>query len=119
MLKIVWRLIVLAAANALAIYICSRIIPGVKFLSGITALLELSLILAAINYFIKPVIELILKPFIWLTLGILSIVINILVLKVGMHFIPGLIIPTVLSLILVSFIISLVNSGIRLAFGKH
>jgi len=118
MFRIACRIVILAASNALAIYICTRIFPGVKFIGDWKSLAYLSLILAAINYFIKPVVGLILKPFIWLTLGILSIVINIIILKVAMYFMPGLTISTTLTLILVTFIISAINSFVVLAFGK-
>jgi len=110
MLRFSGRLVLLAASNALALYFSSRYIPGIQLVGETKEIIIFSFVLALINYFLKPLIEFILKPFIWLTLGILSLIINIVILKVSLYYFPIIILAGTTPLILLTIIISLANT---------
>jgi putative membrane protein len=74
-----WRLVVRFVINAVAIWVASRIIPGITPLSPLARpepLLVVALIFGAVNALIKPVFELITCPLEILTLGLFTLIIN-------------------------------------------
>ena len=114
MANIVFRII----SNTVAIWVCARLIPGFTLsVSGNTndvgywiTLLFIGLILFIINAAIKPILQVILFPAIILSLGLISVVINLGLLKVFDLLVPEIAITGLLPLILASFIISIVNT---------
>lgn len=122
MLKLLLKICILTAGCALALYLCSLYLKGFELKGGFIPLLELSFVLALISATIKPVIQFFLKPLIWLTLGLLSLVINVLILKASMAAFPGIInISQTSSLIIATFVISIISSIIHTFFkiNKH
>jgi putative membrane protein len=84
------------------------------FKGTITQLIFLAFILTILNLLIKPIIHLIFLPLIWLTLGIFTLVINLIILKTAAYLVPGvLVINSSLSWLGASLIISFFNSLIH------
>jgi putative membrane protein len=86
LLKIILHII----ANALAILLASRLISGFKFHGGWESLLLAGAILGIVNSFLRPLLKLLTFPVILLTLGIFSIIINILMLFLVSYIVPNL-----------------------------
>ena len=73
------KLIVQILTNALAIFLAVKLVDGITLAdeNNITVLLFAGLILGLINFFVKPILKIISAPLILFTLGIFTVVINI------------------------------------------
>ena len=63
-------------ANGIGLYLADYFITGVDVSTDPKQFLIATAVLAAINMFIRPIIKVVLTPFIILTLGLLTLVIN-------------------------------------------
>jgi putative membrane protein len=103
--------------NATAIFVANRLLDNFAFnapgetlsFQFVAAYLFASLVLTILNSAIKPFLKLLLTPFIILTLGLLSIAINMFLLKVLDWIMEPLSIDGLLALLYASFIIGMVN----------
>jgi putative membrane protein len=68
--------------NAVALYLAIRFVPGIEFGSGWLGLLWLALIFGLANAFLGPLLRLLTCPLIILTLGLFTLVVNMILLKV-------------------------------------
>ena len=66
--------------NAAALWVATRIVPGVTYTGGWVPFLGVALIFGVVNAFIRPVAKVLTFPLIILTLGIFSLVVNGLML---------------------------------------
>ncbi len=84
------RLLIRILANCAAIIIAAKYVPGFSFRGSISELLMAGIIIGLINALIKPIIELIALPVVFLTLGLFNIIINVGLLLFAAKFIPHL-----------------------------
>lgn len=77
-------------ANALAILTAEWLVPGVIYNYEFLSLIKIALILALANILLKPILKMIFGPFILLTLGLFTIIINIFLIWLVVHFVPEL-----------------------------
>ena len=96
---------------ALAIIFTSWIVPGIEVSSFMNALFVV-VVIALINTFIKPFLEIITLPINVLTLGIFSLVINALLLMLAGFLAPGFEVEGFLSALIGSILLSLFSLGI-------
>lgn len=107
--------------NAVALYVATRIVPGLTFDGLWTTLAIVAFIFGVVNALVRPLLEVLTCPLILLTLGLFTFVINALMLmltgaiadqlNLGFHvagFIPALLGSVVISL--ASFVLNLVVS---------
>ncbi len=64
------------AINAAAIYLAVTLVTGIHLEGDVTGVIWLALILGLLNAFIRPVLRFLTCPFIILTLGLFTFVIN-------------------------------------------
>jgi putative membrane protein len=106
------RLILRILINMAAIWVALRLVPGISFTGDWKALVGVALVLAVINAVVAPIIKILSLPFIVLTLGLFTFVINALLLLLtsaistslglGFHvsgFFPALLGSLVISLV--------------------
>lgn len=103
------KIIIYILANALAILAANRLISGFSFQGDYFDLAIAAAVLGVINYFIKPVVKFLTFPFIILTLGILTILINIALLNLADYLLSSLLIQGFWASFWGVVIISLVN----------
>lgn len=96
---------------ALALIFTAWLIPGIEVSSFWSAMLA-CVIIALINAFIKPLIQLITLPLNILTIGLFTFVINALLLMLAGWIAPGLEVEGFLSALLGSVVLSLLSIGI-------
>jgi len=94
--------------SAVAIVITAYLLPGVR-LSGFFAALVTALVLGLINTFIKPLLLLLTLPLNILTLGLLTFVINALLIMLTSSVVPGFVVTGFGWALLFSLILSLIN----------
>jgi len=75
------RIIFYFLVNLIALMAAAQFVPGFGINSNIENLLILTGIFTFINLLIKPILKLVFSPFILLSLGLFSLVINAIILK--------------------------------------
>lgn len=96
---------------ALALIFTAWLIPGIEVNNFLSAMFA-CVIIALINTFVKPVLELIALPINFITVGLFSLVINALLLMLAGWITPGLEVDGFLSALLGSIVLSLLSIGI-------
>jgi len=66
--------------NAAALWVATRLVPGVSFDGGALPFLGVALVFGVVNAFIRPVLKLLTFPLILITLGLFALVVNGLML---------------------------------------
>jgi putative membrane protein len=66
--------------NAAALWVATRIVPGVSYAGGLMPLLGVAVVFGVVNAFIRPVATVLTFPIVILTLGLFLLVINGLML---------------------------------------
>jgi putative membrane protein len=66
--------------NAAALWVATRLVPGVNYDGGALPLLAVALVFGVVNAFLRPVAKILTFPLIIVTLGIFALVINGLML---------------------------------------
>ena len=66
--------------HAAALWVATRLVPGVVYTGGWLPFLGVALVFGFVNAFVAPLAKLITLPFIVLTLGVFSLVVNALML---------------------------------------
>jgi len=94
--------------NGLAIVITAYLLPGVR-LSGFGAALIAALVLGLINAFLKPVLLLLTLPLNILTLGLLTFVINALLIMLTSAIVSGFSVDGFWWALLFSLVLSIVS----------
>jgi putative membrane protein len=105
------RIVVALISNAFALLLAQAIVPGFLLSPNFFDVLILALILAALNFFLKPVLKLIFGPIIVLTLGIGALAINMIIIYILDILSKGITIQgnLLLTLLFVSLIVGGVN----------
>ncbi len=116
-MKVLLRIIVAIIAQALALYLAARFIPGFDITGTTQDLLILAVVLAALNLTLKPLLKLLLGPVIILTLGIGLVVVNAAVLAILDFLSPALTIHSITALVLGTFVVSIVNALLHVRSG--
>jgi len=105
----VTRLIFHIIAGILGIWLAVKFVPGVEFTGEIRDLLLAGFFLGLINFFIKPILNLITFPLRIITLGLFGLVINMVIIWVVDIFFPELIISGIIPLFETTLIIWLLH----------
>jgi putative membrane protein len=117
------KLILIVGGNALALWIAYLFVPGfILDDKNWEALVLIALILALLNFLLKPVLTLVLGPVIILTLGLGIIIVNAIILWLlpiianNIDFLHGsIIIQTIPALFFATLVVSVVNFIIHAA----
>ena len=73
-------LIIRLLVNAAALWVATRIVPGVTYRGDLLPFLGVALVFGIVNAFIRPLAKLLTFPIIILTLGLFALVVNGLML---------------------------------------
>lgn len=97
---------------ALSITLIAWIIPGIRVENFISAMF-VCIIIALINTFIKPILQVITLPINIMSLGIFSLVLNALLLMLAGWIAPGFEVDGFLNALFGSILLSLLAMGIE------
>ena len=106
---------------SLAIYVSAKyLLPGVHVENFSTALVA-AIGLGLINAIIKPIVQILTLPINILTLGLLSFVINALMVMLAAQIVPGFSVDSFWWALIFSLVVSLINGLIHAILGdkKH
>jgi putative membrane protein len=96
-------------SNALGIWAAVRLVPGIAFNGNWKWLILAGAVLGFVNFFIKPIVKIISLPLIWVSLGLFTIVINILMLNLAAKIVGALVIETWTAAFWAVIVISVIN----------
>lgn len=105
MIKLVIRLVI----NSVALWVAANFIGGIHLSEDFVSVAIVATIFGIINSVIKPIVTFFSFPFIILTLGIFTIIINSLMLLLTDYFTQSLNIESFLSALFGSIVISTVS----------
>lgn len=71
------RLIIRTAVNAIAIWVATKIVPGIAY-DSVVSLVGVALLFGLVNAFLRPVLRLLTCPLILVTLGLFTFILNAL-----------------------------------------
>ena len=95
--------------TTIAAMLASYLLQGVQ-IANITTALMVSVVLALLDAFVKPILIILTLPITIVTLGLFLLVINILIIKWAADIVPGFKVSSWWSALLFSLIVSVVNS---------
>lgn len=95
--------------NALALFIVSKIVPGI-FLSDFASALVAVIVIGFINAIIKPILLLLTLPINILTLGLFTFIINAAMLLLASTFTPGFKVDGFVTALVGSILLSIVST---------
>jgi putative membrane protein len=96
-------------SNALGIWAAVRLVPGIYFNGNWKWLILAGAVLGFVNFFIKPIVKIISLPLIWVSLGLFTIVINVLMLNLAAKIVGALVIETWTAAFWAVIVISVIN----------
>lgn len=108
-MKIAIKIVIHILTNALAILVAVYLIKGIHLEITLLNLLKAGLLLGVVNAFIRPFIKLVSFPFIILTFGLFTVIINTALLFLVSYLLPSFAIDNLWSALLGVIVISLVN----------
>ena len=95
--------------NAIALWVAATVVPGIHLSNNFTDVLIVAVALGIVNTLVRPVVRFLAFPFILLTLGLLSLVINAGMLMLTDAFTRGLAVSDLRAAILGALVISVIN----------
>jgi len=95
--------------NGLALYIVSRIVPGIRLLDFTSALLAV-IVIALVNALLKPILLLLTLPLTIVTLGLFTFVLNALLLMLAGSITPAFRVDGFGAALIGSILLSLVST---------
>jgi len=115
------KILIVVLGNALALWLANHWVSGFILTANLLQLLVIGLVLAALNFLLKPLLSLVLGPVILITLGLGVIIVNAIILYLlpiladHLDFLRGSItIQSIPALFLATIIVSVVNFVIHL-----
>jgi putative membrane protein len=116
------RLVIIVGGNALALWLANMWVPGFVLNGNAWTLILIAIVLAILNFLLKPVLTLILGPVIILTLGLGVLIVNAVILYIlpiiadHIDFLRGsIIIQNSPALFFATLIVSILNFIIHVA----
>lgn len=104
------KLLIALASNAAAILAAKYLVAGFEVTSNLFGFAIVVLLFTVANSLILPMLRMIFKPFIWLTLGLLAVVLNGILIYFVDILSNNITISGLAPLILATIIIGLVNA---------
>lgn len=103
------KLILKLLLSALAVFILAHVLPGIM-VDGYTTAIIVSVVLALLNLFVKPILVIFTLPITVLTLGLFLLIINALIILLASNLIDGFSVSSIWTAILFSILLSFLES---------
>lgn len=107
--------------NAAALWVATQVVDGISFDGDVLRLLGVALVFGALNVLVRPILKLLTCPFIILTLGLFTFVLNAVMLLItsaasealGLDFQVAGFVPAFIG----ALVVSIVSFALSLFFG--
>lgn len=94
--------------SAVAVYLASQFVPGIR-VDGFGTALIVAIVLGLLNAFVKPILVFLTIPITILTLGLFYFVINILMVYLAAYLVSGFQVDGFLAALLFSIVIAIIG----------
>ncbi|MDP3057467.1 MAG: phage holin family protein [bacterium] len=115
-MRFIYQILINAIAIKAAVYF--KLIPGFEFTGDTISLLWVSFLLTIVNFFLKPVLKLLFGPLILLTLGLFTVVINMIIIYIVDRSTPDLTITGIPALFWATILLGFANLIYSLIYKK-
>ena len=102
------KLLIKILFNGLAVFIAAYITPGVRVESFMVAII-VAVVLGILNTLLKPVLLLLTLPINIITLGLFTLVVNVIIVFLASSIVPGFNVSGLLPALIFSFVLTVVN----------
>jgi putative membrane protein len=117
------RVLVRLLATAAALWVATRVVPGITHTGSLPALLGVALVFGVVNTVVGPVLKLLSLPVLVLSLGLFALVINALLLQLTSwmagQLALGFHVDGFLSAVIGSVLITVVSALLMVVFGPE
>lgn len=96
--------------SAVAVYVASIFIPGIRVSGGPTTYLIVAVVLGFLNAFVKPILTILTIPITIVTLGLFLLVLNVLMVYLTDYLVAGFSVSGFIAALLFSFVVSIVTA---------
>lgn len=103
------KTIIRVLLTAIVVYLLSNFLPGVS-VDGFTSAIIVTVVLALLNIFVKPVLVFLTLPATLITFGLFLLVINAFVILICEYLVSGFHVSSFWTALLFSLILSLIQS---------
>lgn len=103
------KMLIKILISTLSVLVAAYFVPGV-FIESIFVAVVVAIVLGILNTFLRPVLVVITLPINIITLGLFSLVINILLIMLTDYLVAGFSIDTLLHTILFGLVVSITSS---------
>jgi putative membrane protein len=104
------RLLINILITALAAYALSKLLEPHIIIRSLNKAIAFAIILAILNFIIKPLIVILTLPITIVTLGLFLLIINAIIIKLAAHFVSGIKVEGWLWAIIFSLLLSLITT---------
>ena len=112
-----WGLIVSWALLAVAFFLTTQVVPGIRVTGGIFAYLLTALLFGLVNSILGPVLRIATLPLRILTLGLFAFVLNALLLLIVARLVPALSVDGLLTALIGAFVLSIISALLNAIVG--
>lgn len=105
----IFKIIAAIIGNTLSLLVADHFLDGMTLIGTITSILVVSIVLTFLNLLLKPILKIVLGPVIIATLGLASVLVNIIILFLLDILFQNLSIHGITTLVYASLIVSVVN----------
>jgi len=109
------KLIVLLLINAVSLWAIDYIFAGISI--PLAALLVMTVIMTLINLIVKPILKLISAPINMVSFGLFSVLVDAVILYFVFQFVPGAYFNNIITLLLASIVLGVINSVLSFFLG--
>jgi putative membrane protein len=112
-----WGILVSWGLLAVAFYVTTQVLPGVRVTGGGFAYLFTALVFGLVNAVLGPILRIATLPLRILTLGMFAFVLNAVLILIVAHFVPALTIDNVLTAVVGAFVLSIASALLNAIVG--
>lgn len=112
------RFILHIALTALALWVTTRFAPGLRVEGGGYEWFLVAAVFGLVNALVKPLVEALAMPALFLTLGLFLVVINAGMLLLTAYLVPSLQVATLQDAVVGGTIVAVVSWVLHLLFGR-
>ncbi len=112
-----WGLLISWALLAVAFFLTTQVVPGIRVTGGIVAYLLTALVFGLVNSVLGPILRIATLPLRILTLGLFAFVLNALLLLAVARFVPALTVDNFLTAVIGAFVLSILSALLNALVG--
>jgi putative membrane protein len=95
--------------TAVAVYLTATLLPSIATVSSFGTAIIVAIVLALLNTFVKPILQLFSLPITILTLGLFLLIINVIIIWLADALVDGFRVPGFLGKLIFSLIVSAIS----------